>query len=300
MGFLSPYPWLARLLNVERVFFTDHGSKPEDYTPSRAPAWKRLAGRLINCPLTGVVCVSDYGLRCMRALDLLPAQRFTRIYNAVDRHGAVPDSALAAAFRRRYSIPADRLLVTQVSWMIPEKGIADLLQAAQIALRHDSNLHFALVGEGAFRSQYSELAARMGIDGHVTWTGTVEDPFAAGVYAAADIVCQVSRWEEAFGYVIAEAMAWGKPVIGTRVGGIPEVICDGETGFLVEKGNSPEIAAAILRLARAPELRHRLGEMGALAAATKFDVTRNVSRLLEFYGVTDGPGAMPGNVLAVP
>lgn len=287
MGFLSPYPWLARLLQVERVFFTDHGSRSEGHVPRRAPSWKRLAGRLINLPLTSVVCVSDYGLRCMRALDLLPSQRFTRIYNAVDRRRVKSGSALAVAFRRRYDIPADRLLVTQVSWMIPEKGIVDLLQAAQIALRQDSNLHFALVGEGAFRPQYSELATRMGINGHVTWTGTVEDPFAAGVYAAADIVCQVSRWEEAFGYVIAEAMAWGKPVIGTRVGGIPEVICDGQTGLLVEKGNSPEMAEAILRLARTPELRHRLGETGALAAATKFDVARNVARLLEFYGVID-------------
>lgn len=284
-GFLSPYPWLARCLRVERTFFTDHSSRPEGHVLRRSSLGKRLAARLINLPLTGVVCVSEYGLRCMQGLDLLPASRLTRIYNAVDRQRVKPGSAAGAVFRRRYGIPEGRVLVAQVSWIIPEKGIADLLEAAQIALRQEPNLHFAFIGEGAYRAQYTELAARMGIADHVTWTGTVEDPFAEGAYSAADIVCQVSRWQEVFGYVIAEAMAAGKPVIGTRVGGIPEVIEDGQTGLLVEKGNASQIAAALLQLARTPDLRRRLGEAGAQTAAAKFDVTRNVAQLLEFYGI---------------
>ena len=61
-------------------------------------------------------------------------------------------------------------------------------------------------------------AVEMGIEDRVTWTGMVEDAFGEGVFEAADVVCQFSRWEEVFGWTIAEAMAHGKPVISTRAG----------------------------------------------------------------------------------
>jgi glycosyltransferase involved in cell wall biosynthesis len=81
-------------------------------------------------------------------------------------------------------------------------------------------------------------AEAMGLAAHITWTGLVQDPFAEGVYDVADIVCQLSEWEELFGWMIAEAMAYKKPIVATRVGGIPELVEDGVTGFLVERGRS--------------------------------------------------------------
>ena len=83
-GFLDPTFWLARLLGVKKVFFTDHSSRPAAHTLRRAPVWKRAIARVINQPLTKVICVSDYGLRCLTTLDLLPSERHTLVYNAVD------------------------------------------------------------------------------------------------------------------------------------------------------------------------------------------------------------------------
>ena len=293
VGFVGPYPWLARLGGVKRVFFTSHMSQVEGYVPSRAPLWKRLAVRAINWPLTSVVCVSDYNRRCLARLGVLPAPRLTRIYNGVDFsrvNGHSP--ARESAFRTKHQIPDHRTIVTQVSWIIPEKGISDLLAAAAIVLAQCPDVHFVFVGEGAARESFMTEAATLGISDRVTWTGLVQDPFAEGVYAAAAIVCQPSRWEEAFGQVISEAMACSKPVIGTSVGGIPEVVEDEVSGFLVRKGDPNALAEKLLLLLNAPDLRSRMGSAGESICRKKFDLRENVREVVDLY-FQNGPHSRP-------
>jgi glycosyltransferase involved in cell wall biosynthesis len=137
-----------------------------------------------------------------------------------------------------------------------------------------------------------ESAQRAGLAGRVTWTGLVQDPTREGLYAAADVVCQVSRWEEAFGWVIAEAMAAGKPLVGTRAGAIPELVRDGETGFLVPKRRPEAIAECVLKLVGDPELRRRLGTAGRAVAEREFDLDRNLDELMGLYGLSDPRSAV--------
>jgi len=286
ISFLNLYSWGARLQSVKQVFFTDHHSRPAGYIQVRAPFWKRGVARLINQPLTKVICVSNYGHACMNSFGLLPRNRFEMIYNGVDLARVKTDPQLATEFRRRYSIPAGRAIVTQVSWMIPEKGIADFLAAARLVLAQNPNVQFVLVGDGAHRDGYMKEADAMGLGDHITWTGIVDDPFGAGVFHAADVVCQFSRWEEVFGWMIAEAMAHGKPVVATRVGGIPEVITDGVTGHLVDRGDARAMSDRILELLDDPELRKRKGDAGRKAVFSKFDLRKNVARLIASYGIS--------------
>jgi glycosyltransferase involved in cell wall biosynthesis len=285
-GFLGIYPWVARAFSVRKVFFTDQTSRPAGYVPHQAAFWKRALVRVINLPVTKVTCVSDYGYRCMTSLGVLPDDRFEMIYNSVDLTRVDPLSERATNFRRRYSIPDDRTIVVQVSWIIPEKGILALLEAARLVLQENDKVQFVFVGEGAFREQYTRDALAMGLGDHITWTGLVKDPFGEGVYDAADIVCQVSNWEEVFGWVIAEAMAYGKPIVGTRVGGIPEVVTDGQTGFIVDRGAADAMANRILKLVSDPELRSRMGQAGAQAVSDRFDLRVNVRKLMKLYGIS--------------
>ncbi len=286
VSFLNLYSWGARFQSARQVFFTDHHSRPAGYVQSRAPMWKRTAARLINQPLNRVICVSNYGYECMTSFDLLPRRRFEMIYNGVDLTRVKNDSGLGAEFRARYSIPADRAIVTQVSWLIPEKGIADFLETARLVLRQNRHVQFVLVGDGAIREQYMNDAAAMGLADHVTWTGMVDDPFGEGVFHAADVVCQFSRWEEVFGWMIAEAMAHGKPVVATRVGGIPELITDGVTGYLIGRGETGAMSDSILKLLADPELSARMGAAGREVVAAKFDLRKNVAQLVESYGIS--------------
>jgi glycosyltransferase involved in cell wall biosynthesis len=285
-GFLGVYPWLARLMSVKKIFFTDHTSRPAGYVPRRAAFWKRTLARLINWPISRVVCVSEYGQRCLTTLDLLPKQRHELVYNAVDLSRVIEKPTRAMEFRRKYSIPTKRVVIVQVSWMIPEKGIPELLETVRLLVSRNPQVHFVMVGEGPYREQFMKDAAAMGIAEHLTWTGLIQDPFGEGVYEAADIVCQLSEWEELFGWMIAEAMAYGKPIVATRVGGIPELVTDEVSGYLVKRGDPAAAAEKLDNLANDPNLRRALGAAGRRIVQEKFDLKRNVAQLTDLYDLS--------------
>src|SRR5258708_2660175 len=235
-------------------------------------------------PPSKVTSVSKFGYLRTPTADLLPQSRFEMIYNGVDLSRVSRDPRRAIEFRRLHSIPADRAIVVQVSWIITEKGIVDLLETARLVIARNPKVQFVIVGEGAYREQHTREAAAMGLSDHVTWTRMSQDPFREGVSDAADVVCQMSRWEEVFGWMIAEAMAHGKPVIATRVGGIPELIADGASGYLVERGDAEAAGTRVLELLSDPNLRASMGQIGRQTVSDKFDLRKNVAQLMRAYG----------------
>ena len=285
LSFLTGYPWIGKLAGVNQIFFNDHHSRPAGHVSRRAPAWKRFVARAIAFPITKVVCVSNYGYRCMTTIDTLPRARFEMIYNGIDRSRISSDDGAANRFRQRFLIPAGRLIVGQVSWLIPEKGIDDFLEVARrvTALRED--VQFVWVGDGANREQYERDAAAMGLGDRITFTGMIDDPLGEGVFQAFDVVCQLSRWEEVFGSMIAEAMANGKPVVATRVGGIPELVSDGESGYLVDRGDTEAMSARVIELLSNADLRQRMGAIARRIVENKFDMKTNVAQLTKSYGL---------------
>lgn len=287
VSFLTLYAWVARFNSVRQVFFTDHHSRPAGHVLKRAPLWKRAAARIIGLPLSKVVCVSNYGYQCMTAVDLLPRDRFEMIYNGVDVSRVSPDNGARSAFRQRFGIREERQIVTQVCWMIPEKGISDFLGMARGVAAQNPNAHFVLVGEGSHREQYMKDAEAMGLGDRMTWTGMMNDPFGEGVFHAADVVCQFSQWEEVFGWMIAEAMAHAKPVVATRVGGIPELISDGVSGYLVNRGDCELMSKRVLDLLKDAQGRPRMGQIASEIVKTKFDLQKNVSQLIRSYGIKE-------------
>lgn len=238
-------------------------------------------------PVTDVISVSDYCRRATQAHGFLAPGRIQRLYNGVNISRVNTNAETAAHFRRSHGIRPDSIVATQISWMIPEKGVADFLEAGRAALTKAPQMHFLVVGEGQYRPEYEALAAKLGMAGRVTFTGRVEDPFQSGVFAATDMLCQFSRWNEAFGWTMAEAMAHYKPVIATRVGGIPEVVTDGVTGILVNAQDRSAMTEAMLRLAGDAPLRWQMGVAGRRRVESDFEVSANVARLLEIYGVAD-------------
>ena len=287
VGFVNLYSWLARIHSVNKIFFTDHFSRPSGYQRERAPLWKRGAARIVNDPLTKVICVSNYGHECMSSIGFLPAKRFQMIYNGVDLSRVKSDPQHGIDFKQRYSIPLNRAIVTQVSWVIPEKGIIDFLETARIVTSQNPDVQFVVVGEGAYREEYMKLAVEMGIQDRVTWTGMVEDPFSEGVFEAADVVCQFSRWEEVFGWMIAEAMAHGRPVVATRVGGIPELVQNAKSGYLVDRGDTQAMSQQVLTLLKDADLRKRMGQTAAQITRERFNLRNNVTELISSYKLDD-------------
>ena len=287
LGHISPFPWLARSCGVERIFFTDHWSRPLDFCTSRAPLWKRLMTRIVVHPITTVITVSDYGRRCHQFSRIFPEGRTLTIYNGVDVSRVPRQEDAGLQFRRRFGIPEDHLLIAQVSWVIGEKGVLDFVASAGQIAKILPKVHFALVGAGDSLARCRQEAKNGNFEHRITFTGELADPFSEGAFAASDVICQLSVWQEAFGFSIAEAMAHGKPVLATRVGGIPEIVADGITGYLVNAGDREAIAARMLQLASDDLLRRRMGIAGRAVVHSRFDLAGTVARHLALFGVTD-------------
>jgi len=284
-GALTPLPRIAKLMGAQRVYFSDHTSMPENYVPRQRPLWKRAMARAICVPLDGVISVSDYGRRNAVRLHSTPPNRVRMVYNGIDVERAAAGRQQREAFRQRFGIGADRFVIVQAGKLMHEKGIQDLLRAASEVIVKEPRVHIVLAGDGPMQGEVERLAGSLGLASHVTFAGLVRDPLGEGLYAAADVACQLSRWEEVFGFTIAEAMASGLPVIGTRVGGIPELIADGVTGFLVDRGDTQAVARRLLELLGDAALRCRMGAAGRKVTEERFNHRTNVTQLLEIYGL---------------
>ncbi len=261
------------------------GAISQDECDGRSPRWRRAINTLLCLPVTKMFCVSSFIYKSVVAYGALPERRIETLYNGVDLGRAESGAWRRAEFRRSHTIPDDRVLVVQAGLLRREKGLPDLLHAAQRLLHDGAAVHFLVAGEGPQRQEYEQLSQQLGISPRVTFTGRVCDPLGGGLWAACDIACQVSRWREAFGLTIAEAMASGKPVIGTRIGAIPELIEDGSSGFLVEPGDTAGLAGKIALLARDPRQRQDMGQTGKRICREKFNLQKNVACLIGRYGI---------------
>lgn len=279
---LSPFAATARLAGADRVFFTDHISRPAGFAPARANLPKRLA-YLLASPIAGVFCVSDFVRRCWLEAGVLPADRFVTIYNGIDIDRCETYRNQRATFRRQHGIDDQTAVVAQISSMSLEKGWPTMLNAAKIVLRHNDKVCFVLAGDGALKRKFEELAVELGIRQQVKFVGLLNDPVGEGFFWAADVVCQPSEWQEAFGLSIAEAMACERPVIATETGGIPEIVSHRTSGILVNRGDSKRLAEGILELVASPDLRRQWGAAGKAICRAKFEHTSNAARTIEAY-----------------
>ena len=286
MGLISPFPWLARVFGVKKFFVTDHGSRPEAHLIGPQPWWKRIAKTAIHNPIDCVVVVSEFVLRSQLAFTHLAYKRFELIHNGIDLERVATAATIPnSGFRSRFSIPADSVLITQVSWLIEEKGVSDFIEAARMVISVYPQAHFCIVGTGPCMNQQKQAVASSDLDSCFTFTGQLADPFFEGVFSASDIICQPSRWDEAFGWVIGEAMAFGKPVVATRVGGIPEIVRDQVTGFLVERRDPVELSRRLIQLAADQALRQQMGTAGAQEIRDRFALESNIREHMLLYEI---------------
>jgi glycosyltransferase involved in cell wall biosynthesis len=147
------------------------------------------------------------------------------------------------------------------------KGVDDLLRGFKLASDQDSRMRLLVVGSGSLLPSLVSLAAKLSIGDRVKFAGRVSDELLPLYYAASDFTVLPSKdRSEGFGLVLLEAMASGKPVIGSKVGGVLEVIEDGETGLLVSAGDANSLAGAMLELSRDSALRERMGKKGRVYA----------------------------------
>lgn len=163
----------------------------------------------------------------------------------------------------------------------PEKGIATLIRAAT-----GCGMRLRIVGDGSQLAQLNSLALAQGTD--VSFEGRKTGRELTSLIRDAAFCVVPSEWFENASMTVLEAMAYGKAVIGARIGGIPEQIVDQETGLLFESGNVEELAAAIRTLIADPQKRQQMGRAGRERVEKEFSLQRHCELLRGVYSETVG------------
>ena len=256
----------ARVFGVRRCFSTIHSST---FFEPRRHRWRyRGLALLVSRFFPVSQALSDVLVQRCR----VPAARVRVIRNGIDMTRFAPSHARGGAVTRGP-------IIGTLARLIPSKGIRFLLDAMPpLLLEYPEAL--LLVGGGGEEQETLERQARvLGIADRVEFVGPIHDP--RDFYRRLDLFVLPSL-DEAFGLVVLEAMAMGLPVIGTRVGGVPEVLTHGVNGWLVEPGNSAQLAAGIRTLWADPALCRHAAEEGR-RTAVRFDVTRVAAELQAEY-----------------
>jgi len=171
--------------------------------------------------------------------------------------------------------------VTMVGSMhLPDKGHADLLEAAAILKARGVRAQFILVSDGALRRQLQEKACALDLAGDVFFLGRRDD--VASVLVRSDVVAHPS-WTEPFPNAVLEAMCAARPVVATRVGGVPEVMRDGEHGLLIAPQRPAELASALEKLLMNPLAAHVMGLRGRQFVEREFSLDRMCARMTALY-----------------
>jgi L-malate glycosyltransferase len=145
----------------------------------------------------------------------------------------------------------------------PQYGIDILIRAFKIIKESRENARLLIAGKGIREKEYKELVRQLGLTDDVDFVGPLEYSQVPKFLNSLDIAAMPSTCDaESFGVAAIEAAATGLPVIGTKVGGVPEVIEDGITGYLAENRNHIQIAEYLIKLIEEPELRHKMGLAG--------------------------------------
>ncbi len=171
------------------------------------------------------------------------------------------------------------LTVARLHW---EKGIQYSLEAIALVHRSMPDVRYIIVGDGEMKSELQSLCRSRGIARHVDLRGALAPSEVRKAAAEADIFL-LSSLREAFGVVLAEAQAMGLPIVATRVGGVPEVVDDGVTGFLVPPRDPQALADKLLLLANNPDLRRQMGERGRERVKRLFESSQIMTELEHLY-----------------
>jgi glycosyltransferase involved in cell wall biosynthesis len=266
--------WLTVLHPNVRHCYTDHISRtPQTHHSSNGP--KRALKRFFLHRYDKVFCVSQFVLNDLRRQQIHSNLILSRHFINTDRF--CPDPSVRGELRRKFYVQ-DRFVLLTVAQLIKEKGI-DVLIRALAELPDDVVLW--IVGEGDEAAQLHDHCSELHLTSRIYFHGLQKN--VAPFMQAADCFVCPSLWAEAAGLVNLEAKASGLPVIASRIGGLPECVEDGHTGFLFSPGDHRELAHCVQSLKGDPTLYQKMGMEARSRAIESFSASARIRGYLESY-----------------
>jgi len=220
-------------------------------------------------------------------IEAVPARQITVVHNGMEPFKAAPDDEVASV-RKELGLQ-EHLVCVMVARLHEEKGHRFLFEAIPAILAEIGKVTFLLAGDGPDRRHLEQEVFARGLHQCVRFLGRRNDMPALIPLASVVVLPSLA---ESFGFALVEAMWLGKPVVASNVGGIPEVVQDRKTGFLVPPGSSEDLAWAIIRVLRDQELARALGQAGR-ARAELFSIERMMRGYERVYDRLIGPEPQP-------
>jgi glycosyltransferase involved in cell wall biosynthesis len=237
--------------------------------------------RWLAAHTTALIAVGPQVRDDLVALGVAPPERFVVVRLGIELEERVrPQDDGRGETRRYLGLPGDRFVVGWVGRMTAVKRTDDVLEAFRLVREQGVDACLCLVGDGPDRERIERRAAELGVIRDTLFLGYQED--VAPYYAAFDALVLPSA-NEGTPVSVIEALAAETPVVATRVGGVPDVVREGEEGFLVDAGDTAELAERLTRLARDEKLRRRLGESGRERVLKRYAVDRLLDDIDRLY-----------------
>ena len=275
---------MAALLSGEAkppvVVHTFHGHVLRGYFDPMRTEFFRETERFLARHTTRLIAVGPEVRDDLVELGVAPPEKFSVIRLGVDLEDRVGDPEAGAELRRLFGIPPERFVVGWIGRMTGIKRVPDVLEIFRRLLDRGVDAELCLVGDGPERENLELRAHELGIAKRTLFVGYQRD--VSSFFDLFDAFLLPSA-NEGTPVVAIEALAARRPVVATRVGGVPDVVRDGVDGFLFERGDVEGFVGGLARLAEDPGLRRRLGEAGREHVLPRYRVSRLIDDVDRLY-----------------
>ncbi|MEM7765610.1 MAG: glycosyltransferase family 4 protein [Pseudomonadota bacterium] len=272
--------WACSGLDVKLITYRGQTGNVERFDPSVLLTHRHPR-------VDGIICVADAIRRYLRP-RIAPRVPIATVYKGHDLRWYQD----APASRRDFQIPDDAIVIGCVANNRPRKGVEYLIAAFR-KLASDKRLHLMLIGTGMDAQTLMAMPSDPGLRQRIHLLGRRDD--VGALTQLFDIAVLPALRREGLPKTLIEAMAYGVPCVGTETGGIPELIADAESGFVVPVADADALAAAISRLTDDRMLRRRFGEAGRQRIVAHFSPDGTVRDTLRFFDqLTETASALPG------
>lgn len=228
-----------------------------------------------------IICVSEHSKQDLCRMYRISPDKVTVIYPGRDLTAYVPPSAdTIRVWRQQLGLPQEALIVGSAGRLVHQKGYDILLQAIPEILSQVPQAFFVIIGEGTQASVLQAMAESLGVDSRFHLAGYQSDP--RPWLGACDIIALPSRFE-GLPALLIEGGALGKPAVASKVGGIPEVVKEGETGLLVPPEKPDLLAQALIHLMQDQGERTRMGRQGYAHVAIHFNIATMLDKTMQIY-----------------
>lgn len=268
----------AALLGVPVVVHTFHGNVLRGYFGAAKSGLFLRLERLLARLSTRVIAISERQADELRALRIAAEPRLVRIPLGLDLAPFLDPPA--GRLRRELGLDGAVPLVGIVARLVPIKAVDVFLRAAALIVATNPAARFVIVGDGEERERLRPLADGLGLRERIHWLGWRAD--LPALYTDLDVVVLTSQ-NEGTPVSLIEALAAGRAVVATEVGGVPDVVVPPERGVLVPDGDHGAVARAVLDLLADPDRRRAMGAAGRAAVYPEYDSATLVGRIERLY-----------------